>query len=64
MSTPILPPTIDHSEVTHLWVRLPAANHRRLMGLLSQLVERQLINSEAQGEDGHECASHLCRLER
>ena len=58
------PPTIDPREVTHLWVRLPTANHRRLMGLLSQLVERQLINSAAQGEDGHEGTSHPCRLER
>jgi hypothetical protein len=40
--------------MVRLWGRLPAANHRRLMGLLSQLVERQLIHSEAKGEDGHE----------
>jgi hypothetical protein len=47
----------------HLWVQLPAANHRRLMGLLSQLVERQLLNANSKGEDGHECVSHPCRLE-
>ena len=61
---PSSPPTIEHREVTHLGVRLPAANHRRLMGLLSQRVERQLLNSEATGKDGHECASHRCRRER
>ena len=44
--------------MTHHWVRLPAANHRRLMRLLSQLVERQLIHSAAQGEDDDDNVSH------
>jgi hypothetical protein len=55
MSTPILPPPpLDCREMVRLWGRLPAANHRRLIGLLSQLVERQLSHSEAQGEGAHE----------
>jgi hypothetical protein len=58
MSTPSSPPSLDHSEMTHHWVRLPAANHRRLMRLLSQLVERQLIHSAAQGEDDDDNVSH------
>ena len=48
------PPPRDHSDLTDLWARLPTANHHRLMGLLSQLVERQLTTSEAKGEAGHE----------
>jgi hypothetical protein len=50
------PPTLDYRDSTHVWVNLPAANRQRLLWLLSQLVERQLVDSEAQGEDEHESA--------
>ena len=49
------PPPLGRHEITALRVRLPAANRQRLMGLLSQLLERQLINIATPGkEDGDE----------
>ena len=48
------PPPLGSHEITHWWVRLPAVNRQRLMGLLSQLLERQLIGLETPGEDSHE----------
>ncbi len=51
MSTSVLPPRPS------LWVRLPAVNRQRLLGRLSQLLERQLIKGDISGEeDGHESA--------
>jgi hypothetical protein len=55
MSHFVLPPPLGHSEITSLRVRLPAVNRQRLMGRLSQLLERQLISDEPSGEeDSHE----------
>jgi hypothetical protein len=48
------PPPLGSHEITHVWVRLPAVNRHRLMGLLSQLRERQLIGLETPGEDSHD----------
>jgi hypothetical protein len=51
------PPPLDRNEITSLWVRLPAVHRQRLLGRLSQLLERQLIKGETSGEeDGHESA--------
>ena len=52
---PSSPPPLGSYEITHLWVKLPAANRQRLMWLLSQLLERQLINPATPGENSHEC---------
>jgi hypothetical protein len=51
------PPPLDRHEITSLWVRLPAVNRQYLMGRLSQLLERQLLNAAtSEEEDGHESA--------
>ena len=56
MSTSVLPPpSIGHSELIQLWMRLPATNRQRLLWLLSQLLEHQL-SAAAQGEDSDESA--------
>ena len=39
ISTSVLPPSIGHSELIQLWMRLPATNRQRLLRLLSQLLE-------------------------
>ena len=56
MPAPVLPPPpLDRIEITSRWVRLPAVNRQRLMGRLSQLLERQLSSSAPSGEeDSHE----------
>jgi hypothetical protein len=57
MATNVLPPPLDHNEITSLWVRLPAVNRQRLMWRRSQLLERQLNKGAIAGEeDGHESA--------
>jgi hypothetical protein len=57
MPTSVLPPPpLGRHESTHVWVKLPAANRQRLMWLLSQLLERQLINPATPGENRQECA--------
>ena len=50
------PPSIGHSELIQLWMRLPAANRQRLLWLLSQLLEHQLSAAAAPGEDRDESA--------
>ncbi len=50
------PPPLDRNEITSLWVRLPAVNRQHLLGRLSQLLERQLLNAATSEEDGHESA--------
>lgn len=51
------PPPLERHEIASLWGRLPAVNRQRLMGRLSQLLERQLINGDIAGEeDRHESA--------
>jgi hypothetical protein len=50
------PPSIGHSELIQLWLRLPAANRQRLLWLLSQLLEHQLSAAAAPGEDSDESA--------
>jgi hypothetical protein len=50
------PPPLERNEITSLWVRLPAVNRHYLMGRLSQLLERQLLNAATSEEDGHESA--------
>ena len=52
---PSSPPSIGHSELIQLWMRLPATNRQRLLWLLSQLLEHQL-SAAAQGEDSDESA--------
>jgi hypothetical protein len=42
--------------MAQLWLRLPLANRHRLLWLLGQLLEHQLVESETTWEDGHECA--------
>ena len=57
MSTSVLPPpSIGHSELIQLWMRLPVANRQRLLWLLSQLLEHPLRAVAAQGEDSDESA--------
>ena len=53
---PSSPPSIGPSELIQLWMRLPATNRQRLLGLLSQLLEHQLSAAAAQGEDSDESA--------
>lgn len=51
------PPPLEHNEITSLWVRLPAVNRQHLLGRLSQLLERRLLNAAtSEEEDGHESA--------
>ena len=52
------PPPIGRSEMAQLWLRLPLANRHRLLWLLGQLLERQLVESQTPWEDGNECAPH------
>ena len=51
------PPSIGHSELIQLWMRLPATNRQRLLWLLSQLLEHQL-SAAAQGEDSESAPQH------
>ena len=48
------PPSSTDPTLLRLWVHLPTTNRRRLLWLLSQLLERQLPLTIPCGEEGHD----------
>lgn len=49
-----LPPSLSGTEPAPLWRRLPPADRKRLLWLMSRLLERQLAQSTAVEEESDE----------